>query len=245
MSDGLDDDIGLARRFQVPDPTIARGPDGMINPEPGADRRTVHRIDTGDPSGTERLCHIGEQQSDRALADDRHVAAFQIRQLLERVEDTGQRLQTDRQLRGQSRVVGHQPVAAGDHAAHQTVEARSPTHHTLPGRWSGWRLASTSPAISWIGNPVISAAQHPVSPATCPGCREIPGDRCRRSRRPENPAAPGRRSATPVTALKYPAAQMYTERRAGMTTRHTSTGMLFQPHWKLEGGRDAAASSMW
>ncbi|WP_156765851.1 alcohol dehydrogenase catalytic domain-containing protein, partial [Mycobacterium sp. E342] len=49
------------------------------------------------------------------------------------VQDARQRLQADRLRRGQSRVVGRQPVAVTDHAFHHAVEPGGPAHHAVTG----------------------------------------------------------------------------------------------------------------
>jgi hypothetical protein len=57
--------------------------------------------------------------------------------LFQRVEHTGQRLQPDRQLGAERRVVRHQTVSIGPHDVHQPVECRGPSHHLVPTAWSG------------------------------------------------------------------------------------------------------------
>ena len=66
-----------------------------------------------------------------------NVAPVQVGQLLERIQDAGERLQGHRMLRTQRRVVRRQPVTVGDHAFHQPVEPRRPSRDAIVGSMIG------------------------------------------------------------------------------------------------------------
>ena len=122
---------------------------------------------------------------------------------------------------------------------------RSPTPSRRHGRPAGGPdggLRRTSPTTSWMGKPCISAAQIPVSPGSRPlrtpeAGKVAPAD-ARREEAQQNLAVDERvrRWLRQFRSLE----RVRRDEPIG-PHRQTSTGMLFQPHWKLDGGRDAAS----
>ncbi len=114
-------------------PTVAGGAYRVVDSERRCRASAVDRVDSGDARGAGRLGDVGEQQADRALADDGDVPPGQFGQLLAGIQDARERLQADRLGRGQRRIVGREPVPVADHALHHAVEPGGPADHTVAG----------------------------------------------------------------------------------------------------------------
>ena len=190
VADGLDDDVRPVVWVQVAHPAVACRADHGVDAELLGDAVAVDRVDAGDMARAQSLCRIGEQQPDRALPDDGDVAALECRA-------------TARAHRA------HRPGAAAPrHAAGSVRDRMAPTRRRRsttysikpsnpeaqpttrsPTPWLRWRLAITSPTISWIGKPSISAALVPASPGSLPFAPRKPGRSL-----PHTPAARNRSS---------------------------------------------------
>ena len=194
MPDRLDHDVGLVVRRQVAHPPVAGGAHHGVDAERRADVVAVDRVDAGDVCGARGLGDIGEQQADRALADDRDVSTGQVGQLLDGVEHARQRLQPDGVLRGSAR--GR--TAPGRYRRRRPAPSgrRSPTPSRRRGRHAGgsgggWR----SPHRRSRGSGSRPSPRHACRcrRAACPARRGSRAGRCRRCRRRGIAAgAPGR-----------------------------------------------------
>ena len=116
---------------QLAHPPVAGGAHRVVDPECRCEACAVDGIDPGDAPGAGRLGDVGEQQPDRALADDRDVHGRPDPAIARRHTGHTPAVAGRRLRRGQRRIVRRQPVAVADHAFHQAVEPGGPAHHAI------------------------------------------------------------------------------------------------------------------